>query len=214
MERALALSGLTFAEAARQLSLSVPPNLLHHKGWTGQLLERLLGASAASRDVPDFEQLGVELKSIPVDRRGRPVESTFVCTISLEEIAEAEWSDSRVKRKLNRVLWIPVDGERSIAMAERRIGTPTLWSPSEAEEAILRFDWDTLAGIIGRGDVEGITGHLGVALQVRPKAANASSRGWGLDEDGVRVQRLPRGFYLRASFTHEILLARYRMQCP
>ena len=66
--------------------------------------------------------------------------------------------------------------------------------------------------MIGRGDVEAITGHLGQALQVRPKAANAKARGWGLDEDGVRVQRLPRGFYLRANFTHEILLARYQLE--
>jgi DNA mismatch repair protein MutH len=212
LERARALSGLTFAEAAERLAVPVPANLLHHKGWTGQLLERLLGATAASRDVPDFEQLGVELKTLPVDGRGRPVESTFVCTVPLEEIAENEWPNSRVKRKLDRVLWIPVQGERRLPMAERRIGEPMLWSPSTAEEATLRFDWDTLAGIIGRGAIESITGHLGVALQVRPKARNAAARRWGLDEDGVRVERMPRGFYLRANFTHAIVQARYRLE--
>lgn len=193
------------------LRTDVPDNLLHHKGWTGQLLERLLGAGAGSRDVPDFERLGVELKSLPVDERGRPAESTFVCTIPLEDVAETEWKHSRVKRKLNRVLWIPVDGNRSIRMAERRIGEPLLWSPSASEEATLKFDWDTLAGIIGRGDVESITGHLGEAMQVRPKAKNASARRWGLDEDGVRVERMPRGFYLRAEFTHAIIKAHFRL---
>jgi DNA mismatch repair protein MutH len=211
LERARALSGLTFAEVTVGLSTPVPPNLLHHKGWTGQLLERLLGASAGSRDIPDFPRLGVELKTLPVDGRGRPVESTFVCTIPLEEVARTEWLESRVKRKLNRVLWIPVEGARTIAMAERRIGEPMLWTPSEAEETTLRFDWDTLAGIIGSGDVERISGHLGVALQVRPKAANAKARCWGLDEDGVRVRRLPRGFYLRANFTHAIVRSTYRL---
>jgi DNA mismatch repair protein MutH len=212
LDRARALSGLTFAEAAARLSVPVPANLLHHKGWTGQLLERLLGATANSRAVPDFEGLGVELKTLPVDGRGRPVESTFVCTISLEEIAQNEWQDSRVKRKLSCVLWMPVEGDRSIAMAERHIGEPTLWTPSEAEEATLRFDWDTLAGMIGRGDIESITGHLGVALQVRPKARNALARRWGRDEDGVRIERMPRGFYLRANFTHAILQTRYRLE--
>jgi DNA mismatch repair protein MutH len=48
-----------------------------------------------------------------------------------------------------------------------------------------------------------------VALQVRPKARNASARRWGLDEDGVRVERMPRGFYLRANFTYAIVQARY-----
>jgi DNA mismatch repair protein MutH len=209
VERARALSGLSFAEAAARVSMPVPPDLSHHKGWTGHLLERLLGATAASRDVPDFEHLGIELKTLPVDGRGRPVESTFVCTIPLAEVAECEWEASRVKRKLDRVLWIPVEGERRIAIAERRIGEPFLWQPSVSEEATLKFDWDTLAGMIGRGDVERITGHQGIAMQVRPKAKNASARRWGLDEDGVRVERMPRGFYLRANFTHEILRARY-----
>jgi DNA mismatch repair protein MutH len=209
LERARALSGLTFAEAAGRLEMPVPADLLHHKGWTGQLLERLLGATAASRDVPDFERLGVELKSLPVDGHGRPVESTFVCTVPLEEVAETEWQDSRVKRKLDRVLWIPVEGERRIPMAERHVGEPMLWSPSAEQESTLKFDWDTLAGIIGRGDIESITGHLGVALQVRPKARDSHARRWGLDEDGVRVERMPRGFYLRANFTHAIVQERY-----
>lgn len=209
---ARALSGLTFAEAAARLALAVPANFLHHKGWTGQMLERLLGATAASRDVPDFEQLGVELKTLPVDARGRPVESTFVCTVPLEEIAQSEWIDSRVRRKLSCVLWIPVEGERRIPLAERHIGEPMLWQPSAQEESTLRFDWDTLSGIIGRGDIESITGHLGDALQVRPKARNASARLWGTDADGVRIEQMPRGFYLRANFTHGILKSRYRIE--
>jgi DNA mismatch repair protein MutH len=212
LERARTLSGLTFFEAAARLALTVPADLLHHKGWTGQMVEQLLGATAASRDVPDFEDLGIELKTLPVDANGRPVESTFVCTVPLDEIAESEWSHSRVRRKLGRVLWIPVQGERRIPMAERRIGEPMMWSPSSDQEATLRFDWDTLAGIIGRGDIESITGHLGVALQVRPKARNASARRWGRDEDGVRVERMPRGFYLRSSFTHAIVRTHYGLE--
>ncbi|MGE5788775.1 MAG: DNA mismatch repair endonuclease MutH [Myxococcales bacterium] len=209
--RARELSGLTLAEAAASVHQKVPDDLMHHKGWTGQLLERILGATAASRDVPDFEQLGIELKTLPVDERGRPVESTFVCTLPLQEIAESEWDASRVKRKLSRVLWMPVEGSRSIRLSERHLGEPMLWSPSEVEMATLKFDWDTLAGIVGRGDVESITGHLGVAMQVRPKARNASARRWAVDEDGVRIAQMPRGFYLRAEFTHSILKAHFRL---
>jgi DNA mismatch repair protein MutH len=207
--RARALSGLTFADAAAKVHLEVPPDLRHHKGWTGNLVERLLGATAGSRDVPDFEALGIELKTLPLDSRGRPVESTFVCTIPLELVAEMEWEESRVRRKLARVLWVPVQGERQIPMQERRFGEPLMWSPSEEQEQLLKFDWDTLAGLIGQGHVESITGHIGSVMQVRPKAANAAARRHGLDEDGVRVERMPRGFYLRATFTESILRAHY-----
>jgi DNA mismatch repair protein MutH len=209
LDRARTLSGQSFAEVAEYVGLTVPPDLKHHKGWTGNLVERRLGATAGSRDVPDFEALGVELKTLPLDGRGRPVESTFVCTIPLEDVAEMEWADSRVRRKLHRVLWIPVQGERQLPMPERRFGEPLLWSPSHEQEQLLKFDWDTLAGLIGKGEVERITGHIGTVMQVRPKAQNAAARRYGLDEDGVRVERMPRGFYLRATFTETILRAHY-----
>jgi DNA mismatch repair protein MutH len=209
MKRAQALSGCTFAEVAASVGLAVPPDLKHHKGWTGNLVERALGATAGSKDVPDFELLGIELKTLPLDSRGRPVESTFVCTIPLEDVPSMEWEDSRVRRKLQKVLFIPVQGERKIPMTERGFGEPLLWSPSAEQEALLKFDWDTLAGLIGQGQVERITGHIGTVMQVRPKAPNAAARRYGLDEDGVRVERMPRGFYLRATFTESILRANY-----
>jgi DNA mismatch repair protein MutH len=214
LERARSLSGKTLGAIAAELGVAVPRELLRAKGWAGQLLERVLGASAASRAEPDFERLGIELKSLPVDRRGRPRESTFVCTIALSEIGEVEWERSRVWRKLRRVLWLPIEAERELLPGERRVGEPLLWSPSAEEEAELRFDWEELAGLIGRGEVETITGHLGKWLQVRPKAANASARRRALDADGAGFATLPRGFYLRAAFTARLLATHYALGCP
>lgn len=211
MTRARALSGLTVAELAGRYALAAPADLRRHKGFVGALVERALGASAGSRAAPDFESLGIELKTLPVDSRGRALESTFVCTIPLMEIGEVEWSASRVRRKLNRVLWLPVEGERQIPVPTRRLGEPLLWSLSEAAESALRFDWEELAGMIGRGDVESITGHIGRCLQIRPKAANSHARRRGIDADGARFAALPRGFYLRASFTSQILRDHYAL---
>jgi DNA mismatch repair protein MutH len=209
--RARALSGCTLAQIAERFSLVAPPDLRRAKGFVGALVERALGASAGSRAAPDFEALGIELKTLPVDARGRALESTFVCTIPLTEIGQVEWASSRVRRKLSRVLWVPVEGERGIPVAERHIGEPLLWSLSPVIEAHLRFDWEELAGIIGRGDVETITGHIGRCLQIRPKARDSRARRRGVDVDGVRFAALPRGFYLRASFTSEILRQNYAL---
>ena len=211
MTRARALSGLTIAEIAARFSLSAPPDLRRHKGFVGSLIERALGATAGSRAAPDFEALGIELKTLPVDARGRALESTFVCTIPLLEIGEVDWPSSRVRRKLNRVLWVPVQGERQIPVPVRCIGEPLLWSLSSEAERALRFDWEELAGIIGRGDVETITGHIGRCLQIRPKARDSHARRRGVDVDGARFAALPRGFYLRASFTSEILRENYAL---
>jgi DNA mismatch repair protein MutH len=211
LTRARALAGLSIAELAQRFALCAPPDLRRAKGFVGALVERALGASAGSRALPDFEALGIELKTLPVDARGRALESTFVCTIPLVEIGEVEWLSSRVRRKLKRVLWVPVQGERQIPVPERRIGAPLLWSLTPEAEAALRFDWEELAGIIGRGDVESITGHIGRCLQIRPKAADSFARRRGIDADGVGFAALPRGFYLRASFTSELVRQNYAL---
>lgn len=205
VERAGALAGRTLGALAAELGSDVPADLRRAKGWVGQLVERALGATAGSRDCPDFEHLGIELKTLPVDRRGRPLETTFVCTIPLHQVGEIPWEQSRVRRKLARVLWVPILGERAVAVGERRIGTALLWTPDPEQEDALRRDWEELAGLIGRGDIESITAHLGQFLQVRPKAAHSRVRRRAIDAEGRLTETLPRGFYLRTSFTHAIL---------
>lgn len=205
MARAAELAGMRLAELAARHALPVPPDLRRAKGFVGALLERALGATAGSRALPDFPELHVELKTLPVDRAGAPVESTFVCTIPLTEMSAVEWVDSRVRRKLSRVLWVPVEGERAIPVGERRIGQALLYELTPEDEAVLRADWEELAGYIGRGHVEELSGHLGKFLQIRPKAAHSRARRLGFDADGAPFAALPRGFYLRPSFTRALL---------
>lgn len=205
VERAATLAGLSLAELAARFAVVVPPDLRRAKGFVGSLVERALGATAGSRALPDFPDLGIELKTLPVDRAGSPVESTFVCTIPLTEIGQVEWADSRVRRKLDTVLWMPVEGEREIPVGERRIGQALLYRLTLEDEAVLRADWEELAGVIGRGHVEALTGHLGQFLQIRPKAAHSRARRVGIDADGVPFAALPKGFYLRPSFTRALL---------
>jgi DNA mismatch repair protein MutH len=209
MMRARGLAGATLGELSSRLGRKVPVDFKRAKGFSGQLLEQALGADSASRAEPDFAALGVELKTLPVDRQGRPRESTFVCTIPLTEIGDVEWASSRVRRKLRRVLWIPIEAEPAVVIESRRIGVPLLWSLEPEDELALRVDWEELAGLIGRGELESITGHMGRFLQIRPKAANSRSRRHGLDEDGAIYAALPRGFYLRAAFTRRILERHY-----
>lgn len=211
LARAEQLAGRTLGDVAVEVDVPVPPDLRRAKGWVGQLVERVLGADAASRDEPDFRRIGVELKTLPVDGAGRPVETTFVATIPLDQVGDVPWEGSRVERKLRRVLWVPVDGRRAMPVAERRIGAALLWSPDPEQEAALRYDWEELSGLIGRGEMEAITAHLGRYLQVRPKAAHSRIRRTAIDAEGLVTETLPRGFYLRTCFTADLLRRHYRL---
>lgn len=201
LAQAQRLAGRTVGEVAAELDVALPTEPRRSKGFIGELIEQALGAPRGSAAGPDFVALGIELKTIPLSRAGRPRESTFVCTASLREIAAQEWQQSAVRSKLARVLWVPIEAHSEAALADRRIGRPRLWSPTPEQEARLRADWEELAGVIGRGEVELLTAHTGVLLQIRPKAAHSRARTRGADERGAALATMPRGFYLRASFT-------------
>lgn len=173
-----------------------PNDLKRDKGWIGVLLEIWLGASAGSKPEQDFASLGVELKTIPVDSLGRPLETTFVCVAPLTGNTGVTWETSHVRHKLKRVLWVPVEGERSIPLAQRRVGSPLLWSPNEEEDYQL-LDWEELMDMIVLGHVERITARHGEVLQLRPKAANAKALTEAIGAHGEPILTLPRGFYLK-----------------
>lgn len=196
--RAEAIAGASLEELARGLGVEAPRVGLRTKGKLGELVERALGATGGSQATHDFPELGVELKTIPVDTSLRPRESTYVCRISLAEAERAEWETSWVRRKLAHVLWVPL-------VEWRAIGRPVFWRPTPAQDRLLRADFEELMGAIGAGHIEDLTARDGVLLQVRPKAQNSRVRTTAWDRDGDPVQTVPRGFYLRARFTGAIL---------
>lgn len=205
LSRAQSLAGLTLQTLAGQAGIPIPANLKRDKGWVGMLLEWHLGASAGSKAEQDFAHLGIELKTIPVDHYGKPLETTFVCVAPLTGNSGVTWQNSHVRHKLARVLWMPVEGERDIPLGERRVGAPLLWSPDAQEDEMLRQDWEELMDMIVLGQVERITARHGAWLQIRPKAANSKALTEGIGDRGQPIMTLPRGFYLKKSFTGPLL---------
>jgi DNA mismatch repair protein MutH len=205
LARARALQGKTVREIAGALGLFAGGEAVRTKGTPGAILERALGATGGSSKVHDFPELGVELKTIPLDARGVPLESTYVCTLSLSDADSQEWATSWVRAKLACVLWVPTLGASELPWPERTIGEPVLWSPTPEQEAVLRGDFDEVVGLVGIGRIEELTAHRGRWMQVRPKAAHGRVRTAAFGAEGERIETIPRGFYLRARFTGALL---------
>lgn len=204
-QKAQSIAGLTLAELAEELHISMPPDLKRDKGWVGMLIETALGATAGSKAERDFAHLGIELKTLPINSQGYPLETTFVSLAPLIQNTGVTWQNSHVKHKLSRVLWIPVEGERQIPLAERHIGQGILWQPTAEQEWRLQRDWEELMEYITLGKLDQITAKLGEVLQLRPKGANSRALTKGIGKNGEIIETLPLGFYLRKEFTYEIL---------
>ena len=205
LERAWALAGRSLRSVAEARGERVPADSRRDKGWMGSLLERALGASAGSAAEPDFPTLGVELKTVPVGPDARPQQTTYVCTAPLDGSLARRWQDAWARRKLRRVLWMPVVGEGGVGPGERRLGAPLLWSPSSEEDRRLGTDYEEIADAIHGGRLAELDARLGLWLHLRPKAASSRDTVPFLDADGAWVETGPRGLYLRRTFTTALL---------
>jgi DNA mismatch repair protein MutH len=207
LAHARALVGVELGELADGLGLPVPAGLVRTKGWSGQIIEHELGVAPGGARGPDFAALGVELKTVPVTPALVPLESTAVCQIDPVAIAAESWDGSYVREKLARVLFVALEvpaGARSVG--ERRVAAVRLWSPDAAQERLLRADFELFVrGFFRRGRADDITGHLGAALQVRPKGKNAADTRDGYDAAGNPTRVGKCGFYLRPAFVEAIL---------
>jgi DNA mismatch repair protein MutH len=206
LARANALTHLSLGELAQQLQIPLPKDTRSGKGWIGQLLEMALGANSGNKAQPDFAHLGIELKTIPVNPKLRPLESTFICSASLMPTAFQTFETSIVYQKLQKVLWMPIITEsRTQTLSNRSMGQPILWQPNDEQIEQLRLDWEELTQMISMGELAQITAKQGTYLQLRPKGAHAKVLCKAIGEYGEPILTLPRGFYLRAGFTESIL---------
>lgn len=203
MQRATNIAGAFLGELAQDLNITVPKDLLNEKGWVGQLLELALGATAGNKAKPDFEFISVELKTIPLNEQGRPKESTFVCKVP--QRFALTWHESHVWQKLKRVLWVPIEASKMLPLTQRRIAHPVLWSPNTKQERILCQDWEELSEMLSLGQYEQLSAKHGRFLQCRPKAAHSRILKKDIDQQGRPQFIVPRGFYLRTCFTHDII---------
>ena len=207
--RLAAIAGLRIGDLAAPFGIEVPENLRQKKGFIGQLLEMVLGADGGNYMRPDFSELGVELKTIPVSTSGKPLESTYVSVVPMTNRSLQDWSQSIVHAKLSHVLWLPVEATRDIKVADRRVGAGFLWQPNQQLANELAADYTELMTQVVCGEVESITADLGQWLHIRPKAANSSVLTDAVGPEGQMIKTLPRGFYLRAQLTRQILAGQF-----
>lgn len=206
LAKAYALTHMSVGELARQLQFTIPNDTRTTKGFVGQLLEIALGTTSGNKPEPDFADLGIELKTIPVNLKGDPMESTFICSAPLTKTLGLTWEESLVYKKLKQILWIPIiTAQKSQPFIDRKIGRAILWSPNLEQEQTLQTDWEELTEMISLGQLQNITANHGTYLQLRPKAAHSKVLCKAIGESGEPILTLPRGFYLRTLFTKKIL---------
>tara|TARA_R110000868_G_scaffold353876_2_gene615076 strand:+ start:27694 stop:28353 length:660 start_codon:yes stop_codon:yes gene_type:complete len=205
-KKARSLRGYKLSQLANLHQVGRPVGNNTSKGWSGQLIEQVLGVKNNSLALPDFPDLGVELKTIPVSLDYKPYETTYVTTVPLLPQYMTSFEDSVLWLKLRCVLWVPLIAKtKSISVQERIIGEPFIWQPSNQEKEIIKQDFDEIMEFIVTGRIDNLSASVGQYLHVRPKALDSYKKTYTVDYESNKIITSPKGFYLRTVLTKQIL---------
>jgi DNA mismatch repair endonuclease MutH len=189
--------GKTIRDLAAMLGTSVGRD----KSASARVIRRLLGQKAHGR-LGEFERFGVELKTVPIDRKGRPVESMSFPSFIHEELQYETWPDSDLLGRLNRILIVPIQRSKGQDQGEGVVQRAFFWSPPESDLVEISLEWDRYRQLISSG----LARHLPKAsetkyIHVRPKARNARDR--DLAPGGFDVIR--KCFWLNSDYVESII---------
>lgn len=203
------LCGYSVKEVSEALSEPIPKYLKKNKGFIGILLEKILGSNTTNnKSCVDFPSLGIELKSIPINELGYPLEDTCICTVPLTQNTGLMWENSYLYQKIKKILWIAVQGSKKILLQDRLFKKAFIWSPSKYETKIVKSDWEILMDKIVLGEFKKISSTDSNVLYIKNKHRNKFSRIKFTDELGNLQLIKPKAFYFKKRFT-KILLKKY-----
>lgn len=199
------ICGKSLFELSQKVGLRLPTSTLKGKGFAGELIELCTGASAGNASIPDFPNLWLELKTIPVDENLKPLESTFISYAPLTNIRGLCFEKSSLYLKISRVLFVVVLAPRNLKIAERKILGYFFWQPSNEELKLIKEDFNELMEMVKTGSIEKITAKIGTVIQMRPKCTDGKQTTDCIGPEGFFIKTRPRGFYMRRCFTQKLL---------
>ncbi|QJC29259.1 MutH/Sau3AI family endonuclease [Enterobacteriaceae endosymbiont of Plateumaris rustica] len=205
--RASLIIGHSLNDIAKWLNYNnIPLNLNKDKGWIGKLIELcLLGIQQKNIFNQDIPQIGIEIKTIPIDEKGNTINNTFICSFPLINKNILIWKKSKLYNKLSKILWIPIiTKSKNTPIGMRIIGNPIIWTPSKRDYKKIYNDWIELMKLLISGNIDYINHYNGTILLVKTKS-NKNKLIEIINQDNKIILTTPRAFYLKKKFTKTLL---------
>ncbi|MDC0643941.1 MutH/Sau3AI family endonuclease [Crocinitomicaceae bacterium] len=101
--------GLSLSEIYKNIQQNFGIQITTNKGVVGQVLEALVGNVPNSNPNADIENLGVELKVLPlrkVSNRLQPKERSKIKSLNYNTIVNDQWMNSSVRKKMSTILFL------------------------------------------------------------------------------------------------------------
>ena len=119
-----------------------------------------------------------------------------------QEVIFESWEDSDLLGRLNRLLIVPVHREKGATLSATVLGEPLFWSPSAAELAGIRQEWERYRTLIEHGESRSLPKASETTyIHVRTHGRNAKDR----DQAPGGLDVTKKSFWLNDKFVRRIL---------
>ena len=198
------ISGIRITDFCKPFNEFFSEKTKKSSGYLGKILEIYLGTSGKNFPIPDFPNLNIELKSLPLNKNMLPKNIVKICSTSFFPLeTNYSWETSIVKRKLEKVLWIPFQSDKSVPYHRRRILQPFL-SNLKGYEKIIKEDYENIITLLFLGKLNLISPTLGKYLILKPISSNKNLTNF-LNDKGELIKTNFVGFYINKKFLKKII---------
>lgn len=167
------------------------------------VVRRALGARSVKARIREFDQLGIEIKSVRVSPLGRPWDSMSFPAFRYRDLIDQSWEDSDLIERLRRLLVVPLVGATDeTPAADCRIAEPFFWSPTVDQLDEIGREWVMYCDEIRSGKADSLTPASKTRfIHVRPHGKNKAD----VDDAPMIGPVVKKSFWLNDSFVHELV---------
>ncbi len=201
LERAKSLKGITIKDLLKDNGFD------KGKGAIGNIIEREGFGIANNNDAtPDFKELGIELKVLPlkvISKGGLTVkERTKVCSINYKGLITEKWITSHAKNKLQKILFVFYHYDKTDPV-NSKILDHTLFQLENSSEPLIKEDWERTKGLVNEGKAHLLSESQNVILAAsRSGAGKLPESQWPEQPNKtLSAKARQRAFSLKPSFT-------------
>ena len=180
-----------------------------NKGSIGQQVEKkVFKLKTNSKNAPDFEKLGIELKVTPIkinkNKSISPKERLQLMSINFKKHTHKDYKESPLYKKTKKILMIYyVDNEKKKEFQSVFIDA-FLWEPWVDNESILKEDYEKIISLIEKSKAHKLSGKLTKFLEASPAGKNSESFSTQLDGPKARKRK----FAFKGKFMKMLLESR------
>lgn len=212
-ESILKFGGRTVGMTAREIcAIAGRPDPSRRPAWKatkstlGDVMEWYFGIPRNNSPEPDFPQAKVELKILPLKRKGSSFdvkEPTSISMIDYMTLLNEQWQTASVRKKLDHILFVFFAIQSDDILASR-VRAVILWEPRPVDRAIFEIDWTRTWRMVGEGRAHQLSETQAEALAARRKGVGGPNDR-GRPQPRSHEPAKSRAWALKSVFTRQIL---------